>query len=138
MQGLLSKKGDGCLLEHMGAYSVKYDNIQLSLYCRRSYNKPANNSHKSKEDEELEIIAKLQKETKKKIEKNEQFMKKALSSQPYMPHRSAEDNFTFPEEFHFATDERIKNAPKQEEKKKDFAETLRQHPQSPVRNIFML
>ena len=104
---------------------------------RRANNKPVNISHKSKEDEELEMIAKKQKETKKKIEKNEQYMKKALSAQPYMPHRSAEDNFTFPEEFHFATDERIKSAPKQEEKRKDFAETLRKHPQSPVRNFFM-
>ena len=61
-------------------------------------------------------------------------MKKALSAQPYMPYRSVEDNLTFPEEFHFATDDRIKSVPKQEEKRKDFTETLRQHPPSPVRN----
>ena len=109
--------------------------MSACIFCRRA-NKSVNFVHKSKEEEELETIAKLQKETKKKIEKNEQFMKKALLAQPYMPHRSVDDNVTFPEEFHFATDERIKNAPKQEEKKKDFAETLRKHPLSPVRNNF--
>lgn len=63
-------------------------------------------------------------------------MKKALSAGQYMPHRSAEDNLTHAHEFHFELDKRIKKPQPNpsDGKEKNFFETLRQHPVSPVSN----
>lgn len=66
-------------------------------------------------------------------------MKKALAGQSYMPCRSAVDNLTHPQEFHFATDDRLgptthNTHANAAEKGKNFVGTLRQHPPSPVSN----
>ena len=96
--------------------------------------KPHVVNQKTREEEELDRIAKLQKETTNKRKQTEQYMKKALSAPTYMPYRSSEDNLTHPQEFHFATDERIKshvqNIP--QKKEKSFESGLRQHPPSLV------
>lgn len=98
----------------------------------------ANQAQKNREQSELEIIAQKQKETMEKLRQNKVSMKKALAGQSYMPYRSAVDNLTHPQEFHFATDDRLgpsshahANA---EEKGKNFVGSLRQHPPSPVSN----
>ena len=83
----------------------------------------------------MEIIAKKQKETLEKLKHNKVSMKKALAGQSYMPVRSAVDNLTHPQEFHFATDDRLGPSTHNshtEGKEKNFVGSLRQHPPSPV------
>lgn len=71
-----------------------------------------------------------------KLKQSKVSMKKALAGQSYMPCRSAVDNLTHPQEFHFATDERLGPSTQTthtiEEKEKNFPGSLRQHPPSPV------
>ena len=84
---------------------------------------------------EIEAIEKMRQELKDKRKHNEEFMKKALAAGGYTPYRSAMDNLTQAVEFHFETDKRIKAPQPQtstDNKEKNFFETLRQHPVSPV------
>ena len=72
-----------------------------------------------------------------KLRQNKISMKKALAGQSYMPCRSAVDNLTRPQEFHFATDDRLGPSANNihanaAENGKNFVGTLRQHPPSPV------
>jgi len=97
----------------------------------------ANQGQKTKEQNELQVIAQKQKETMEKLRQNKKFMKKALAGQSYMPCRSAVDNLTHPQEFHFATDDRLGPSASNThasatENGKSFVGTLRQHPPSPV------
>ena len=90
---------------------------------------------KTKEQAELEIIAKMRKETVDKIKQNKVSMKKALAGQSYVPYRSTGDNLTRTHEFHFETDKRLGPSSQPattEHKEKDFSSSLRQHPPSPV------
>lgn len=93
-------------------------------------------AQKDREATELEIIAQKQKEMQEKLKQSKVSMKKALAGQSYMPCRSAVDNLTHPQEFHFATDERLgpstQTTHTTEEKEKNFPGSLRQHPPSPV------
>ena len=69
------------------------------------------------------------------LKQNKASMRKALAGQSYVPCRSAGDNLTHPQEFHFATDKRlgpINNAQCNEETENNFVGSLRQHPPSPV------
>lgn len=97
----------------------------------------ANQAPKSKEENELQVIAQKQKETMEKLRQNKISMKKALAGQSYMPYRSAVDNLTRPQEFHFATDDRLGPSANNTfanavENGKNFVGTLRQHPPSPT------
>ena len=97
----------------------------------------ANQAQKTKEENELQVIAQKRKETMEKLRQNKIYMKKALAGQSYMPCRSTVDNLTHPQEFHFATDDRLgpsaHNTPASAtENGKNFVGTLRQHPPSPV------
>lgn len=97
----------------------------------------SNQAQKTREQNELQIIAQKQKETMEKLQQNKISMKKALAGQSYMPCRSAVDNLTHPQEFHFATDDRLGPSTHHAnagEKGKNFVGTLRQHPPSPVSN----
>ena len=95
----------------------------------------ASQVQKNREATQLEVIAQKQKETQEKLRQNKVSMKKALAGQSYMPCRSV-DNLTHPQEFHFATDERLgpstHSTHSTEEKGKNFVGSLRQHPPSPV------
>lgn len=97
----------------------------------------ANQAPKTKEENELQVIAQKQKETMEKLRQNKISMKKALAGRSYMPCRSAVDNLTRPQEFHFATDDRLGPSAQSihasaTEDGKNFVGTLRQHPPSPV------
>lgn len=111
-----------------------------SIFRRAPQSKiAANQIQKSREQNELEVIAQKQKETMEKLRQNKISMKKALAGQSYMPCRSAVDNLTHPQEFHFATDDRLgptthNTHANAAEKGKNFVGTLRQHPPSPVSN----
>lgn len=103
--------------------------------CRRLKNlQSSSTAIKAKEEIELEKIAQMRKDLKEKRKHNEEFMKKALGAANYMPYRSAEDNLTQAHEFHFELDKRIKKpqSNQSEGKEKNFFDTLRQHPISPV------
>ena len=92
-------------------------------------------AQKDREETELEIIAQKQKEMAGMLKQNKASLRKALAGQSYVPCRSAGDNLTHPQEFHFATDKRlgpINNAQCNEETEKNFVGSLRQHPPSPV------
>ena len=107
-----------------------------SIFRRAAQAKTAaNQAQKNREVAELETIAQKQKETQEKLKQNKVSMKKALAGQSYMPFRSV-DNLTHPQEFHFATDERLgpiaHNPHGTENKEKNFVGSLRQHPPSPV------
>lgn len=95
----------------------------------------ASQVQKNREATELEIISQKQKETLEKLKQNKVSMKKALAGQSYMPCRSAVDNLTHPQEFHFATDDRLGpsiHGAHTEDKEKNFFGSLRQHPPSPT------
>ena len=113
--------------------------LSLPLISRRAPQSKiaANQAQKSKEENELQVIAQKQKETMEKLRQNKISMKKALAGQSYMPCRSAVDNLTRPQEFHFATDDRLGPSANNThanavENGKNFVGTLRQHPPSPV------
>ena len=92
-------------------------------------------AQKTREEQELQVIAQKQKEMMEKLKQNKVSMKKALAGQSYMPYRSAVDNLTRAKEFHFATDDRLgpsSHHANNEGKGKDFVGSLRQHPPSPV------
>lgn len=92
-------------------------------------------AQKTREEQELQVIAQKQKEMMEKLKQNKVSMKKALAGQSYMPCRSAVDNLTRAKEFHFATDDRLgpsSHHANNEGKGKDFVGSLRQHPPSPV------
>lgn len=92
-------------------------------------------AQKDREETELEVIAQKQKEMAGMLKQNKASMKKALAGQSYVPCRSAGDNLTHPQEFHFATDKRLRltnNAQGNEETEKNFVGSLRQHPPSPT------
>lgn len=108
------------------------------MYCfyrrAKNINSTKSTAAKPKEEMELEQIVKMQKDLKEKRKQNEEFMKKALSAGNHMQHRSQGDNLTKAHEFHFELDKRIQKHPNtpDEGKKKNFFESLRQHPISPV------
>ena len=92
----------------------------------------------------MECIAKLRKQTKHHIKANENLMKKAISC-PAVSAVRAGPNLTRPQEFHFQTDRRVKQHPMTtradqqpdlhgEDVEKEFWNSLRQHPPSPVKN----
>lgn len=92
-------------------------------------------AQKTREEQELQVIAQKQKEMMEKLKQNKVSMKKALAGQSYMPCRSAVDNLTRAKEFHFATDDRLgpsSHHSNNEGKGKDFVGSLRQHPPSPT------
>lgn len=94
-------------------------------------------AQKTREEQELQVIAQKQKETMEKLKQSKVSMKKALAGQSYMPCRSAVDNLTRAKEFHFATDYRLgpsSHHANNEGKGKDpdFVGSLRQHPPSPT------
>lgn len=108
-----------------------------TLFFRRAQTKTAvGHAQKDREETELEIIAQKQKEMAAKLKQSKTSMKKALAGHSYVPCRSAVDNLTHPQEFHFATGDRLgpinSNAQGNEEKEKNFVGSLRQHPPSPV------
>ncbi|XP_037667879.1 targeting protein for Xklp2 isoform X2 [Choloepus didactylus] len=87
---------------------------------------------KSTEEQELEKRMKMQQEVVEMRKKNEEFKKLALAGQPV---KKSVSQVTKVVDFHFCTDERIKQHPKNQEQYKevDFTSELRKHPPSPAR-----
>ena len=76
----------------------------------------------------------LQKQTRAKIRRNDKHLKNVLGASSYLPSRSV-CPVTKPKEFHFATDNRVKEHTMQtrsDTTSKPFESQLRQHPPSPV------
>ncbi|KAM6457498.1 targeting protein for Xklp2 isoform 1-T1 [Liasis olivaceus] len=90
---------------------------------------------KSTEELELEKMQQLQQEVVELRRKNEESLKVAIAG-PGQPVKTA-SHVTKPIDFHFCTDERIKqhgeSQPGPEYKEVDFAAALRRHPPSPSR-----
>ncbi|XP_042639550.1 targeting protein for Xklp2 [Orycteropus afer afer] len=90
---------------------------------------------KSTEEQELEKRAKMQQEVIEMRKKNEEFKKLALAGAG-QPVKKSVTQVTKSVDFHFCTDERIKQHKNQEEYKElNFASELRKHPPSPARVI---
>ncbi|XP_042656890.1 targeting protein for Xklp2 isoform X3 [Tyto alba] len=91
---------------------------------------------KSTEEQELEKMQQLQREVMELRRKNEESLKAAIAGAG-QPMKRSVDQVTKPVEFHFCTDNRIKqhveSQPVNEYKELDFAAVLRKHPPSPVR-----
>ena len=87
---------------------------------------------KTTEQLEMERIEMLKKELQKKKHMSVESFKKSQQSTAYVPVRSA-NPVTKTEEFHFASDSRIKKPQETKQTtKKDFASGLRAHSTSPV------
>ncbi|XP_006179294.1 targeting protein for Xklp2 isoform X1 [Camelus ferus] len=88
----------------------------------------------STEEQELEKRKKMQQEVMEMRKKNEEFKKFALSGAGH-PVKKSVSQVTKSVDFHFRTDERIKQHPKNQEEYKEvnFTSELRKHPQSPAR-----
>lgn len=134
-----SSVSDGCPVDRKGPKIKPQLVVPVTpIVLRRSTETKTAPSHAQKDREatELEIIAQKQKELAEKLKQNKSSMKKALAGQSYMPFRSAVDNLTHPQEFHFATDDRLgpsnNNVQGTIEKEKSFVGSLRQHPPSPT------
>ena len=81
--------------------------LMTSIFRRSAQAKiAASQAQQNREASELELIAQKQKETREKLKRNKVTMKKTLAGQFDMPYRPV-DNITLPQEFHFATDERL-------------------------------
>ncbi|XP_065676246.1 targeting protein for Xklp2 homolog isoform X2 [Hydra vulgaris] len=81
----------------------------------------------------IQKMRELQKQTKAKIRRNDKQLKNVLGASSYLPSRST-CPVTKPKEFHFATDDRIKEHTMQTRSDticKPFESQLRQHPPSP-------
>ncbi|CAH6777074.1 targeting protein for Xklp2 isoform X2 [Phodopus roborovskii] len=89
---------------------------------------------KSTEEQELEKRLKMQQEVVEMRKKNEEFKKLALAG-PGQPVKKSVNQVTKTVDFHFLTDERIKQHPKNQEEYKEvnFMSELRKHPPSPAR-----
>nr|XP_030860755.1 targeting protein for Xklp2 isoform X2 [Gorilla gorilla gorilla]XP_055229243.1 targeting protein for Xklp2 isoform X2 [Gorilla gorilla gorilla]XP_055229244.1 targeting protein for Xklp2 isoform X2 [Gorilla gorilla gorilla]XP_055229245.1 targeting protein for Xklp2 isoform X2 [Gorilla gorilla gorilla] len=89
---------------------------------------------KSTEEQELEKSMKMQQEVVEMRKKNEEFKKLALAGIG-QPVKKSASQVTKSVDFHFRTDERIKQHPKNQEEYKEvnFTSELRKHPSSPAR-----
>ncbi|KAM6147589.1 targeting protein for Xklp2 [Erethizon dorsatum] len=89
---------------------------------------------KSTEEQELEKSMKMQQEVVEMRKKNEEFKKLALAGAG-QPVKKSVSQVTKAVDFHFCTDERIKQHPKNQEEYKEvnFTAELRKHPPSPAR-----
>ncbi|EHB11710.1 Targeting protein for Xklp2, partial [Heterocephalus glaber] len=89
---------------------------------------------KSTEEQELEKSMKMQQEVVEMRKKNEEFKKLALAGAG-QPVKKSVSQVTKVVDFHFCTDERIKQHPKNQEEYKEvnFTAELRKHPPSPAR-----
>ncbi|VFV17109.1 targeting protein for xklp2-like [Lynx pardinus] len=89
---------------------------------------------KSTEEQELEKRMKMQQEVMEMRKKNEEFKKLALAGIG-QPVKKSVSQVTKSVDFHFRTDERIKQHPKNQEEYKEvnFTSELRKHPPSPAR-----
>ncbi|KAM8920550.1 targeting protein for Xklp2 isoform 3-T6 [Lycaon pictus] len=89
---------------------------------------------KSTEEQELEKRMKMQQEVVEMRKKNEEFKKLALAGIG-QPVKKSVIQVTKSVDFHFRTDERIKQHPKNQEEYKEvnFTSELRKHPASPAR-----
>ncbi|XP_045837750.1 targeting protein for Xklp2 isoform X3 [Meles meles] len=89
---------------------------------------------KSTEEQELEKRMKMQQEVVEMRKKNEEFKKLALAGIG-QPVKKSVSQVTKSVDFHFRTDERIKQHPKTQEEYKEvnFTSELRKHPPSPAR-----
>ncbi|XP_061066313.1 targeting protein for Xklp2 isoform X3 [Eubalaena glacialis] len=87
---------------------------------------------KSTEEQELEKRMKMQQEVVEMRKKNEEFKKFALAGAG-LPVKKSVSQVTKSVDFHFLTDERIKQHPKNQEEYKEvnFTSELRKHPPSP-------
>uniref|UniRef100_A0A452ILF4 Uncharacterized protein n=1 Tax=Gopherus agassizii TaxID=38772 RepID=A0A452ILF4_9SAUR len=93
---------------------------------------------KSTEEQELEKMKQLQQETMDLRKKNEESLIAAIAGSG-QPVKKTTIQVTKPVDFHFCTDERIKqhteSQPGNEYKKLDFIAALRKHPASPARVV---
>ncbi|XP_010720927.1 targeting protein for Xklp2 isoform X3 [Meleagris gallopavo] len=91
---------------------------------------------KSTEEQELEKMQQLQREVMELRKKNEESLKAAIAGTG-QPVKRAVGQVTKPVDFHFCTENRIKqhveSQPEKEYKEVDFAAVLRKHPPSPMR-----
>ncbi|XP_075756979.1 targeting protein for Xklp2 isoform X2 [Pelodiscus sinensis] len=91
---------------------------------------------KSTEEQELEKTKQLQQEIMELRKRNEEFLKASIAGLG-QPVKAAKGQVTQPVDFHFCSDERIKqrteSQPVNEYKELDFAAALRKHPPSPAR-----
>ncbi|XP_048818801.1 targeting protein for Xklp2 [Lagopus muta] len=91
---------------------------------------------KSTEEQELEKMQQLQREVMELRKKNEESLKAAIAGTG-QPVKRAVGQVTKPVDFHFCTENRIKqhveSQPEKEYKEVDFAAVLRKHPPSPLR-----
>ncbi|XP_015261135.1 PREDICTED: targeting protein for Xklp2 [Gekko japonicus] len=91
---------------------------------------------KSTEELELERMQQLQQEVAEMRRKNEESLKVAIAG-PGQPVKKTVTQVTKPVDFHFSTDDRIKqhgeSQPGTDYKEVDFAALLRKHPPSPAR-----
>ncbi|EOA96536.1 Targeting protein for Xklp2, partial [Anas platyrhynchos] len=91
---------------------------------------------KSTEEQELEKMQQLQREVMELRKKNEESLKAAIAGAG-QPVKRTVGQVTKPVDFHFCTDNRIKqhgeSQPENEYKEVDFAAVLRKHPSSPAR-----
>ncbi|XP_052539723.1 targeting protein for Xklp2 isoform X2 [Tympanuchus pallidicinctus] len=91
---------------------------------------------KSTEEQELEKMQQLQREVVELRKKNEESLKAAIAGTG-QPVKRAVGQVTKPVDFHFCTENRIKqhveSQPEKEYKEVDFAAVLRKHPPSPMR-----
>ncbi|XP_068930007.1 targeting protein for Xklp2 isoform X2 [Petaurus breviceps papuanus] len=87
---------------------------------------------KSTEEQELEKRLRMQQEVVEMRKKNEESLKIALAGQPL---KKTVSQVTKSVDFHFHTDDRIKQHPKSQEEYKEvnFTSELRKHPPSPAR-----
>ncbi|XP_070575046.1 LOW QUALITY PROTEIN: targeting protein for Xklp2 homolog [Ptychodera flava] len=101
---------------------------------KRNFSKPGAQSVKSSEELELEKIAEFRHNLAEKRKLAEESLKKSQSNAGHHPVRPV-SHVTRPAGFHFATDDRIKShamETRNDVKAKNFVETLRHHPPSPV------
>nr|XP_056700904.1 targeting protein for Xklp2 [Euleptes europaea] len=91
---------------------------------------------KSTEEQELERMQQLQQAVAEMRRKNEESLRAAIAG-PGQPVKKMVTHLTKPVDFHFSTDDRIKqhgeSQPGTEYKEVDFAAVLRKHPPSPAR-----
>ncbi|EDO36719.1 predicted protein, partial [Nematostella vectensis] len=136
-------EGDNCVFQpsaRSGAPKAKKPLLTLPStpnVLKRPKMKPKTHVEKTHEEQELEEINKMREMFRAKMKQHDDYRKKAQKQAAYKPVRSV-DQLTRPQEFHFQTDSRVKPSANQncpEKKEKDFVETLRQHPPSPVSNI---
>ncbi|XP_077982460.1 targeting protein for Xklp2 homolog [Glandiceps talaboti] len=117
--------------------SSKMKKLKLTLpstpTCLKRVGVKPGASFKSSEELEMEKIAKLRHQLVERRRVAEESMKKSQTSSGHAPVRS-ERTCTHVEEFHFATDDRLKShsmTTRSDAKERDFKSSLRSHPPSP-------